>query len=60
MIDINELEKEVANDLATERMSKAKSQLKAVSRDIQHAELLLANLQRQKKDLLIAISEGTN
>lgn len=60
MVDITGLEKEVAEELEKEELAKAKSQLKQVERDIRNAQQLVENLQRKKKDLLVAISDGTN
>jgi hypothetical protein len=60
MFDVNEMEKEVANELKDERLKKAKSQLKEKLRQIENANLILANLEREKADLLVAISDGTN
>ena len=60
MINITDLEKEVQAELAKERLGKAKKQLMEVERDIIHAHQLVENLERKKKDLLVAISEGTN
>ena len=60
LIDITKLEAEVDDELQEETLKKAKSQLKNINRDILHAEQLVANLKRQKADLLVSITEGTN
>lgn len=60
MVDINALQKEVQDELNKEMIGKAKSQLKAIERDIVNAKQVVDNLERKKKDLLVAISEGTN
>lgn len=60
LIDITKLEAEVDDELQEETLKKAKSQLKNINRDILHAEQLVANLKRQKQDLLVSITEGTN
>jgi ABC-type uncharacterized transport system substrate-binding protein len=60
MIDVTALEKEVADELAKEEAGKAKEQLKRIEKDIRNAKQIVENLERRKKDLLVAISEGTN
>lgn len=60
MVDITALQKEVQDEIEKEALTKAKSQLKTIERDIRNAKLVLDNLEREKKDLLVAISEGTN
>lgn len=60
MINITDLQKEVQDELAQDMLAKAKSQLKSIERDIINAKQLVDNLERKKKDLLVAISEGTN
>jgi len=60
MLDIKALQDEVNAEIAKEETTKAKSQLKQITRDIQNAKQLVANLERKRADLLVAIGEGTN
>lgn len=59
MLDINAIEKEVAEELRDEEMKRAKSALKQNARDIAAAKQVVANLERKKLDLIAAIGDGT-
>jgi hypothetical protein len=59
MIDINALQKEVESELQDEQNKKAKKALLQNARDIASAKQLLANLERQKQDILVQIGDGT-
>jgi hypothetical protein len=60
MLDINGLLKEVEVDLNKEKIERAKRQLKDKLRQIDNAKLILANLEREKADLMVSITDGTN
>jgi hypothetical protein len=60
LVDINALEAEALAEVREERTKKAKRQLKEKLQAIEHAELILANLKREKADLLLSIADGTN
>jgi alcohol dehydrogenase class IV len=59
MVEINDLMKEVAAELHDEETKAAKSALKQVERDIMNAKKVVANLERKKSDLIVAIGEGS-
>ena len=60
LIDIKTLEEEALAEVRDERVKKAKRQLKEKLQQIENAKLILANLEREKADLLVSISDGTN
>jgi hypothetical protein len=60
LVDITALEKEAQEEVREERVKKAKRQLKEKLQQIEHAKLLVANLEREKADLLLSIADGTN
>jgi signal recognition particle GTPase len=60
MLDIKLLQEEVEKETREEELKRAKEQLKKMERDLRNARQIVANLERQKADLLVAISEGTN
>ena len=59
MFDVNLLQKEVADELAKEQRSRAKIALVKIEKDIANAKQIVANLERQKTDLLASIGDGT-
>lgn len=59
MVDINALQAEVEKELQDEQNKKARKALLQNARDILAAEQLLANLKRQKQDILVQIGDGT-
>lgn len=59
MVDINALQKEVEAELRDEETKVAKNSLKNIERDIINAKKLVANLERRKQDIIVAIGEGS-
>jgi hypothetical protein len=58
MFDVKALQTEIEAEVAKEKMERAKKLLKDKLRAIDSAKQILANLEREKDDLLVAISEG--
>ena len=59
MVNIKEIQDEIAAELRDENNKRAKAALKQNARDIAAAQLVLANLERKKLDLIAAIGDGT-
>lgn len=59
MVDVNALQAEVEKELRDEESKVAKNALKNVERDIINAKKLVANLERKKADIIVAIGEGS-
>lgn len=60
LIDINALEADAEREVNEERARKAKNQLKEKLQQIARAKVVVENLEREKADLLLSISDGTN
>lgn len=59
MFDIKALETEVEKEVREERQKRAKAALKEKLKQIENAKSILANLEREKADLLASIADGS-
>lgn len=58
MIEINGIEAAAKKELADEAATKAKGRVKDKLKLIQSAKAIVANLEREYQDLMVAIGEG--
>lgn len=58
LFDIKSVQSEAEKELREERTKKAKEKIKAKLKQIQDAEVIVANLKREYDDLIAAIADG--
>lgn len=58
MLDIKSAQDEAEKEIREEKAKKAKERIKAKLRQIEDAKTVLANLEREKADLLAQIADG--
>jgi len=58
MLDIKKVQEEAQKEVYEETMAEAKERLKRKMKELSNAKTIVSNLERELKDLTLAISEG--